>query len=669
MRFFLFKLTFALTITCGAQANLGNMTAIETNNNGIICYGEDFSFNVLGNVTMPSNLNLPGVNYNPGVGIALFANSPTYTNNELLNDPNFIGIIQTQPDNIFIAPFVFDYNTLFGLLPPPFNILNSPTTLFFQAVTLYDYTVSLPYVNVVGSPIDAAQSNPVSLTFQPEIILTVNQDCNNQWVEFTPAQMGMGNPNFDIINTYPISCTFANSVINQVSSTITGFSGNNIPFGFEVVNADGCSATYSDNYIGTFTANIDPVPSLCENEMPINLAATPAGGVWSGNNAVLSGNTFDPSGININSATDYVISYTPITPIGGCAITSQITITVNPSSNSQFTAPTELCINNDPVSLQVNTTGGVWSAPNNCINTNGLFDPSICGSGVQTVLYAVNGACPSFTSHDIVVYDLPTISFTASTNDGCLPLIVNFQNTTPGINSNFAWFVNGQMVSNGSDNVSYTFTESFCQNIGLSLTDNNGCSNQLDSANVVCPFPDPIIDFTFDPINPTLADFEISFNETLGNTSTNYWEFGDGLSSFDWAPTHFYETQVPSEYEVCLTGFDINGCESKMCKYLNIESGFEIFCPTAFTPGDDGLNDGFRPVFVSKKEIFKYQMRIFNRYGEKIFDSTDIKQAWYGNNDKGDMYVPDGSYTWIIDVTLEGLSERQTFKGSVLIVR
>jgi hypothetical protein len=62
-------------------------------------------------------------------------------------------------------------------------------------------------------------------------------------------------------------------------------------------------------------------------------------------------------------------------------------------------------------------------------------------------------------------------------------------------------------------------------------------------------------------------------------------------------------------------------------------------------------------------------MRIFNRNGEKIYESNDYKQAWYGNNDKGDVYVPDGAYTWVIDINLEGLSERQTFQGSVVIVR
>jgi hypothetical protein len=72
---------------------------------------------------------------------------------------------------------------------------------------------------------------------------------------------------------------------------------------------------------------------------------------------------------------------------------------------------------------------------------------------------------------------------------------------------------------------------------------------------------------------------------------------------------------------------------------------------------------------VSKKEIYKYRMTIYNRNGEQIYESENPQQAWYGNNDKGDVYVTDGAYTWVVEVTLEGLSEKKIFKGSVLIVR
>ena len=49
--------------------------------------------------------------------------------------------------------------------------------------------------------------------------------------------------------------------------------------------------------------------------------------------------------------------------------------------------------------------------------------------------------------------------------------------------------------------------------------------------------------------------------------------------------------------------------------------------PNAFTPNDDGLNDEFKPLFSIVNE---YKMLIFNKYGEKIFESDDINRGWNG---------------------------------------
>lgn len=601
--------------------------------------------------------------------MAIFLAPPSYTNNEVVTDPSFVGIFQSQPYAILMNPFVFDFNSFIASIPPPFTGLNAPITLYFQAITLYDIAINLPYVSVPGNPIDAAQSNTIELTIQPEIIVTTNQDCLNNWIEFSVEQAGMGNITFDINNAYPVVANFPNSISNQTTEIINNISGNNVPFGMLITNPDGCSSALNDNFIGTFTATLAPVGNLCESDNPIVLVASPAGGTWMGNPQVLNNETFTPSGVNINSNTIYTVVYTPPTPPGGCAVSASIDINVIPDANSQFTAPTAMCINENPVTLQTAVGGGVWSSPNNSVSNQGIFTPSLSGAGIQTIIYSIGGTCPSYTTHDVVVHDLPTIQFDASATEGCLPLTIDFSNTTAGTGSNFIWTIDGITEAIGVDAFSHTFENSLCSSIGLTLTDQNGCTNHLDSLNLICPYPDPIVDFEYNPENPTLADFELTFQETMGYTAVNFWDFGDGQSSYDWAPSHYYDVVVPSEFEVCLTGYDVNGCDATTCKFIQLQSGFEIYCPNAFTPGNDGVNDGFRPLIVSKKEIYKYKMQIFNRNGEKIFETDDYNTAWYGNSFNGDDYVRDGFYTFIIEINLEGLSERQTFKGNVLIVR
>jgi gliding motility-associated-like protein len=91
--------------------------------------------------------------------------------------------------------------------------------------------------------------------------------------------------------------------------------------------------------------------------------------------------------------------------------------------------------------------------------------------------------------------------------------------------------------------------------------------------------------------------------------------------------------------------------------------------PNAYTPDQDGLNDGFRPVMDSKREIAKFQMSIFNRDGEKIYESEDMNQAWYGNSNDSNFYVKDGVYIWKIKVWLNGDVEPKEYSGNVIIVR
>ena len=651
------------------QSSMGQLTAVEDGNNLIICAGEDFSFNVLGSVSMPTDLGLPAVNYDPGVGIAIFAQPPTYVNNELINDPNLLGIVLPQPYSIFLSPFVFNYSDLLALLPPALNPLPMPITLYFQATTLYDFNMLLPYIAAPGNPTDAAQSNVIALNFHPSIDVTVNQDCTNHLVEINVAQAGMLGTTFDVINTFPSSVVFPNNLINQTTTNATGFTGQNIPFGFDVVSNDGCVSSVSETYVGEVVATTTPVSNVCEGDSPFPINAVPSGGTWSGNANVLSAGTFNPSGVNINASTTYTLTYSPPTPIGGCGVAATLDITVNPDANSAFNYPTEICINDANAILQPINSNGVWSAPNNSVNTQGIFNPALSGPGLQTIVYAIGGACPSYTTHDIMVHDLPVIKFDASTLQGCLPLSVDFTNTTNNAQSNYVWTVDGNIQSMGSPNFNYTFENAYCHNIGLSLTDIHGCANSMDSVQIICPFPDPVVDFEYNPSQPSLADFEITFQETLGYTAVNFWDFGDGQSSYDWAPAHYFDVVVPSEFEVCLTGYDSNGCDATTCKFIQLSSGFEVYCPSAFTPGNDGVNDGFRPVIVSKKEVYKYRMQIFNRNGEKIFETDDYNTAWYGNSFAGNQYVQDGFYSYIIEITLEGLSERQTFKGNVLIVR
>jgi gliding motility-associated-like protein len=98
---------------------------------------------------------------------------------------------------------------------------------------------------------------------------------------------------------------------------------------------------------------------------------------------------------------------------------------------------------------------------------------------------------------------------------------------------------------------------------------------------------------------------------------------------------------------------------------INITKGLcQLEMPNAFTPNHDGLNDIFRvkyPYFIKT-----FNMVIYNRWGEKVFSTTDPYKGWDGNY-LGENQ-PSGNYIWTIFlIDLDG--NKLTAKGNVILIR
>ncbi|MGZ3885559.1 MAG: T9SS type B sorting domain-containing protein, partial [Bacteroidia bacterium] len=75
---------------------------------------------------------------------------------------------------------------------------------------------------------------------------------------------------------------------------------------------------------------------------------------------------------------------------------------------------------------------------------------------------------------------------------------------------------------------------------------------------------------------------------------------------------------------------------------------FGIWVPNAFTPNGDGLNDIF---YAKGYGITKFNMDIFDRWGEKVFSSSDLSDSWDGSRGASNKTIENGVYTWLIRVT------------------
>jgi len=141
------------------------------------------------------------------------------------------------------------------------------------------------------------------------------------------------------------------------------------------------------------------------------------------------------------------------------------------------------------------------------------------------------------------------------------------------------------------------------------------------------------------------------------------WNFGDGYTTTEVKPCHPYSDT--GTYCISLVASNVSGCIIEICRdtfsicpAVIVSEGDTLLIPSAFTPIEannsgiinpfetptgPGANDVFFPLIIGIVVQGTYNMQIFNKWGELIFESNDITQGWNGFY-KGklvqqDMYV------------------------------
>ncbi len=95
---------------------------------------------------------------------------------------------------------------------------------------------------------------------------------------------------------------------------------------------------------------------------------------------------------------------------------------------------------------------------------------------------------------------------------------------------------------------------------------------------------------------------------------------------------------------------------------------YTVYVPNSFSPNNDGTNDVFLPV-GNAMDPASYHLMIFNRWGEKVFESRDMNQEWEGDVKLGEYYVPDQVYTYFLKAKSVHNAEPREYTGSITIFR
>ncbi len=286
--------------------------------------------------------------------------------------------------------------------------------------------------------------------------------------------------------------------------------------------------------------------------------------------------------------------------------------------------------------LQSICAGEYYIVNGNNYSISGTYNDSL-----QTVY-----GCDSIVQTILSVLPLPDVAISQSTVDLCDTLCYRFiysGNAAPGSILNYAWFFdNGAPVL--GDSIQFCFNNTNSHEVTLSMVDLNNCSASatIDVSFNSVIYPQSIFEYSIAPNN---TENTITV-ENLSLNAVEYWwvvSYGsEENSNTDFEPSFAVEQE--EYYCIELAVASAQGCidTSYVCFDYPINEDFYI--PNAFTPDNDGVNDQFFPVFSIVPS--EYEFNIYNRYGERIYATTDPQDVWTGNSSGGKHFVPDGVYEW-----------------------
>jgi len=202
------------------------------------------------------------------------------------------------------------------------------------------------------------------------------------------------------------------------------------------------------------------------------------------------------------------------------------------------------------------------------------------------------------------------------------------------------------------------------------LVNTNGCIYTTTYDDLIAVHDNPNANFYVNPADVSMLEPIANLtNSSSGDVVSWSWIITNGTpgsSSSENVNGVTYPFDTPGLFPVTLTVVNEWGCTDSILKYVNIVSDIVVYAPNAFTPDDDEFNQTWF-MHISGIDIYDFDLFIYNRWGEVVWESHDPSVGWNGTyNGK---IVQDGTYTWVMKCADILNDDKYTFEGHVTIIR
>jgi gliding motility-associated-like protein len=675
-------------------------TAIETASNGKLYMAHNYNINYLSEIADPNNPNIAliGFTYN-----AVFISStgcrvglPNDINGEFPGTsvvPNTIDFSYAATTNCH--EYIFIDSTCLGTWwewdfgDSVFSNLENPVHQFQHDG---NFNVTLR-AKICSDTISLTKSinvtnNSFTLTVSPDAVvcngnsvnLFANGGIDYEWspstgINATTGYMVIANPTsttiYTVIATDGSPCSSSETItVSPVNNTVSIFSSATqacsgtsitlVAIGTDMgifnwsngsIN-DSINVTQSGNYIVQYTDSsctaVDsvqinfyniPAPQIlttlnskCEGDTSrLFLINQYLSQQWYYNGSLLINET--NTDLIVNSSGTYSVS---VTDSNGCTGSTGLPVVFQIKPDAVFNTNVTSCIDSLKVqNASANANDYEWYVDGILMDTtiNPYLSFATIGNHVIE-LVASNGNCRDTSMQTIFISPKPKANFYT---DSTCSLSKNFHNTSTNGNQ-YLWLSENDTISTQFE-PSYTFTNYGLINIKLITINQSGCKDSIEES--------------IEVINDVPASFEYLLDTCAKKLllSPNY----DGAFEYDWhidnklynnTPNPVIKNFKPGSHFISLIVNRGFSCEDSTIQNITIDEYPEthFYIPNTFTPNDDGLNEEFKIFGLGYCD--QYDLFIYNRWGELIFETNDTGPNWNGfyKNKK----VESGVYSYVI---------------------
>jgi gliding motility-associated-like protein len=211
-------------------------------------------------------------------------------------------------------------------------------------------------------------------------------------------------------------------------------------------------------------------------------------------------------------------------------------------------------------------------------------------------------------------------------SSGCAPYDAFFNNTSLG-GQQFIWNFGDNSPLSFLSSPSHLYPNVGVYTVSLVAIDSNTC-NKIDSTHMTITVnPLPQAAFTYSPNPPQPNTRTIFYNSSVG--ATHYeWLFGDGDSTLtNSTDTVMHQYEKTGTFTACLVAINQFNCPDTACGPVQTIINPLLDVPNAFTPGRFGQNSIIK---VQSFGVSSLDWRIYNRWGQIVFESNDPNLGWDG---------------------------------------